>query len=273
MPFNFRIVAYTFCDNLSRNSGIFMAHFQLTLLFAIFKHAVRAKGRGGTCPTSVLTLKSDLKCLCLNFDGKTRTFVIFQVHSWNLWKRLYQYSEEERNIRLQTYFKFLFVRDPLKRLLSAYKNKFIGNDRGVSRSARMHIIMEYRPKDLNKKNNWVSFPEFIQYFSEDRERNQHWRQYEKLCHPCAVNYSFIGHLETLEDDAHLLLKMAAIDDRVSFPPVHKSTSSSEILDYYSQVPVEYITRLGKLYRSDFEMFGYDFPGDLQTLIKNSSSNR
>ena len=47
MTFNFRIVAYTFCDNLSRNSGIFMAHFQLTLLFAIFKHAVRAKGRGG----------------------------------------------------------------------------------------------------------------------------------------------------------------------------------------------------------------------------------
>ena len=210
---------------------------------------------------------------CLNFDGKTRTFVIFQVHRWNLWKRLYQYSEEERNVRLQTYFKFLFVRDPLKRLLSAYKNKFIGSNPGVSSFARMHIIMEYRPKDLNKNNNWVSFPEFIQYFSEDRARNQHWRQYEKLCHPCAVNYSFIGHLETLEDDAHLLLKMAGIDDRVSFPPVHKSTSSSEILDYYSQVPIEYITRLGELYRSDFEMFGYDFPGDLQTLIKTSSSNR
>ncbi|CAH3178842.1 unnamed protein product, partial [Porites lobata] len=196
-----------------------------------------------------------------------------KVHRWNLWKRLYQYSEEERNIRLQTYFKFLFVRDPLKRLLSAYKNKFIGSNPGVSSFARMHMIKEYRPKDLNKNNNWVSFPEFIQYFSEDRERNQHWRQYEKLCHPCAVNYSFIGHLETLEDDAHLLLKMAGIDDRVSFPPVHKSTSLSEILDYYSQVPVEYITRLGKLYRSDFEMFGYNFPGDLQTLIKNSSSNR
>ena len=205
--------------------------------------------------------------------GKTRTFIIFQVHSWNLWKRLYQYSEEERNIRLQTYFKFLFVRDPLKRLLSAYKDKFIGFGTSVSRSTRMHIIKEYRPKDLNKNNNWVSFPEFIQYFSEDRARNQHWRQYEKLCHPCAVNYSFIGHLETLEDDAHLLLKMAGINDRVSFPPVHKSTRSSKTLDYYSQVPVEYITRLGELYRSDFEMFGYNFPGDLQTLIKNSSSNR
>ena len=46
-PFNFGIVACTFSDNLSRNSCIFMAHFQLTLLFAIFKHAGKGKGGGG----------------------------------------------------------------------------------------------------------------------------------------------------------------------------------------------------------------------------------
>ena len=42
-PFNFGIVACTFSDNHSRNSCIFMAHFQLILLFAVFKHAVKAK--------------------------------------------------------------------------------------------------------------------------------------------------------------------------------------------------------------------------------------
>ena len=61
--------------------------------------------------------------------------------------------------------------------------------------------------------------------------------------------------------------MTGIDDRVTFPPVHKSTTSSEVLEYYSQIPSEYITRIGELYRSDFEMFGYDFFREERPLIK------
>ena len=198
---------------------------------------------------------------------------VFQVHKWDLWKRLYQYSEEERAIRLQTYFKYLFVREPLGRLLSAFKDKFIGRDMNVSRLSRNAIVNAYRPQDFYASGeNLVSFPEFIKYFSDDVERNQHWRQYEKLCHPCVINYDFIGHLETLEEDAALLLKMAGIDDRVTFPPIHSSTGSSEVLQYFAQVPPEYITRIGELYRSDFEMFGYEFLGEVQPLLKGTNSS-
>ena len=73
----------------------------------------------------------------------------------------------------------------------------------------------------------------------------------------------------MEDDAPLLLKMAGIDDRVSFPPIHKSTGTDEVLEYYSQVPTRYITRLGELYRSDFEIFGYDYLAPVQPLLNNS----
>ena len=37
----------------------------------------------------------------------------FEVHIWNNWRRLNTYLENEREIRLQTYFKFLCVRKPL----------------------------------------------------------------------------------------------------------------------------------------------------------------
>ena len=190
-----------------------------------------------------------------------------------MWQRLYQYTEEERSERIQTYFKFLFVREPLHRLLSAYKDKFIGSDKGVSKSSRKQIIKLYRPQDYKPNgtynDNNVTFAEFIRYFSNDVPRNQHWRQYEQLCHPCVINYDFIGHLETLEDDAPLLLKMLGIDDRVTFPPIHKSTGSDELLEYYSQVPTRYITRLGELYRNDFEMFGYDYLGHVRSLLNTS----
>ena len=113
----------------------------------------------------------------------------------------------------------------------------------------------------------VTFSEFIKYFSTNRSRNQHWREYGKLCHPCYVNYDFIGHLETLGEDAPLVLKMAGIGDRVTFPPVHGSTGTDEVLKYYSQVPPEDVTRIGELYRDDFEMFGYEFPGPVRPLMK------
>ena len=165
------------------------------------------------------------------------------------------------------------MREPLRRLLSAFKNKFIGDDFLVSRSARLKIIKAYRPHDLNntKLKNQVSFAEFVKYFSYDGQRNRHWLQYERLCFPCFVKYDFIGHLETLAEDSSLVLKMAGIDDRVTFPPIHGSTSSSEVLQYYSQVSSEDILRIGEQYRVDFEMFGYDFLAEVKPLLNNSSS--
>ena len=196
---------------------------------------------------------------------------IERIHRRELWRWLYQYTEEERLKRIKTYFKFVFVREPLHRLLSAYKDKFIGRDRAYGRKVRRQIVKAYRPQDYkpNYKDVNITFAEFIQYFSNDVKRDQHWRQYEKLCHPCVINYDFIGHLETLEEDAALLFRMAGINDRVSFPPIHKSTSTDELLEYYSQVPTQYITRIGELYRSDFEIFGYEYLAPVRSLLNNS----
>ena len=192
------------------------------------------------------------------------------TNRWIMWKRFSNYTEEERSKRLKTYFKFVFVREPLQRLLSAYKNKFIQIPK-YTKDIRKVIVQALRPQDFDQKGrNFISFSEFIQYFSNNISRNQHWRQYEKLCHPCVINYDFIGHFETLEEDAPLLLKMTGIDDRASFPPIHKSTGSDEVLKYYSQVPPEYITRLGELYRNDFEMFGYEYLGPVKKLLNRST---
>ena len=197
------------------------------------------------------------------------------VHRPKLWRRLREYNEEERSFRLKNYFKFIFVREPFHRFLSAFKDKFIGKNRVLSKNIRRTIVKRYRPNDFdpNGENN-VSFSEFAQFYSRAHiNRNPHWRQYEDLCHPCVVNYDFIGHLETMQKDASLLLKMAGIDDRVTFPPIHNATSRSDVLRYYSKVPSEYIARLGEIYRHDFEMFGYEFPGSVKSLLNQTSVGR
>ena len=189
---------------------------------------------------------------------------------WIMWKHLSDYPKEERSKRLNAYFKFVFVREPLQRLLSAYKDWFIRLP-GYTKDIRKDIVQALRPRDFEPEGeNFVSFSEFIQYYSNNISRNHHWRQYEKLSHPCVINYDFIGHFETLEEDGPLLLKMAGIEDRTTFPPIHKSTGSDEVLKYYSQVPPKYIIQLGELYRNDFEMFGYEYLGPVKKLLNQST---
>ena len=203
-----------------------------------------------------------------------RRGIIDKKHTkrWVMWRKLGNYTDAEKSPRLKAQLKFLFVREPLHRLLSAYKDRLANRPHSYTGTKNM-IERALRPlRSEPEENISVSFPEFIQYFSDNKTRNQHWRHYEKLCHPCVINYDFIGHLETLEEDAALLLKMAGIDDRMTFPAIHKSTGSSEVLQYYSQVPPEYINRIGQQYRSDFEMFGYEYLGPVKQLLKRSKND-
>ena len=191
---------------------------------------------------------------------------------WEVIPRLSEHSEEEMSFKLKTYFKFFFVREPLERLLSAYKHKFIQTP-DYTEKIRKNIVQALRPQEYEPRGeNYVSFSEFIQYFSSNISRNQHWRQYEKICHPCAINYDFIGHFETMGADGPVALKLAGIDGRATFPPIYESTGSDEVLEYYSQVPPRYIRKLGEQYRSDFEMFGYEYLGSVKKLLNKSISD-
>ena len=187
---------------------------------------------------------------------------------------LYLYTEEQRVIRLKTYFKFLFVREPLHRLLSAFKDKFLGNitgSREVSRSAREDIVKSYRPRDFVRgESNLVTFSEFIKYFSNPKRwRDHHWRQYDKICHPCLVKYDFIGKLENVSEDGPSLLRMGGLSDKAVFPPIHQHTSGYEVLNNYSQIPPDDIKKIGELYFSDFAMFGYEYLGPVKSVLKNA----
>lgn len=188
-------------------------------------------------------------------------------------KRLNQYSPEDALEMLENYFTFLFVRDPFERLLSAYKSKFLKQNRVFHQTIGRKIIKLSRPnatKHALDAGNDVTFPEFVNYVLKTRHFDEHWRTFDQLCYPCAIRYDFIGHLENLAQDASYLVKMAGIQDRISFPPFQASRTTSELLHYYSQIPKQKILQLAKLYKSDFEMFGYAFPGRLEALVTDSS---
>ncbi|XP_077462327.1 carbohydrate sulfotransferase 12-like [Stigmatopora argus] len=175
--------------------------------------------------------------------------------------------------KLQNYTKFLFVRDPFVRLISAFRDKFERpNELFYSRFGK-DIILRYGnlsgevPKTVAKAHAAGFQPTFLQFIlyllDEAREKkilNDHWRQVNSLCHPCQMNYDFIGQLETLETDAEQLLKLLQVDHLVQFPSGQENhTLASWERDWFGQIPVSMITELYKLYQPDFELFGYPEP--------------
>ena len=195
-----------------------------------------------------------------------------QAQNRTLWKHMNEYSNRNVTEKIQHYYKFLFVREPFERLLSAYKSKFLAKNELYHRTFGREIIKKFRENATEHAKNSgddVTFLEFVKHVAFAEKYEEHWRPYYQLCHACSVDYNFIGHLETIDEDAPFLVKEARIDDRVTFKSRRRSRTSSDLLSYYSQIPFRFLQRLEYIYLKDFEMFGYPFPGPLKSLFKTN----
>lgn len=179
-------------------------------------------------------------------------------------------------VKLKKYTKFLFVRDPFVRLISAYRNKFELRNEDFYRRFAQVMLRRYGnqptpPASVDEAFTvgiHPSFSHFIQYLLDPQTEkempfNEHWRQVYRLCHPCQIDYDFVGHLETAEEDAEHLLRQLRVDNVVEFPTSSRNlTASSWEADWFSTVPVEARRELYKLFEPDFRLFGYNKPDSI-----------
>ena len=185
-------------------------------------------------------------------------------------RRLDTYKPKDIKRILNTYFKVMFVRHPLERLLSAFRNKFMASyNQYFPMKYGRKIIRKYRKNPSAKslaKGSDVRFEEFVKYLLDlkgtSESYNTHWREYYKLCHPCMVQYDMIGKYETLEQDVDYVLKILGVDDLIKFPPKPrvKGPSTRDLLaQSYKNVTSFEIHKLWEMYAVDFAMFGYKYP--------------
>ncbi|XP_054574233.1 carbohydrate sulfotransferase 12 [Eptesicus fuscus] len=192
------------------------------------------------------------------------------------WRRYGKLSRHLMKVRLRKYTKFLFVRDPFVRLISAFRSKFELENEEFYRRFAVPMLRAYAnrtspPASVREAFGAglrVSFANFIQYLLDPRtERlapfNEHWRQVHRLCHPCQIEYDFVGKLETLDRDAAQLLRLLGVDRRLHFPPSYRNrTASSWEEGWFAQIPLAWRQQLYKLYEADFVLFGYPKPESL-----------
>ncbi|XP_050709139.1 carbohydrate sulfotransferase 11-like [Eriocheir sinensis] len=201
----------------------------------------------------------------INPQAELRTSPRYAVHL-SLPVLAFDRNAEEK---LRTYRKFMVVRHPFERVLSAYRDKLEGEyeNPGYSfhKQVGKRIQMKYRGVTYRGGHN-VTFAEFIRFISEagrgtPEQRNEHWRPMHELCQPCAVRYDFIGKYENLKEDADYLLQWLGLTDLVDgFPASDNRTFHASRLDskYLGQLSHSDIMAFHAKHLADFLLFDYKF---------------
>ncbi|XP_012939879.1 carbohydrate sulfotransferase 11 [Aplysia californica] len=196
-------------------------------------------------------------------------------------KKLSEFSSKERVEMLTKYYKVMFVRDPLERLVAAYTGKLAPSwSKYFHKAFGTQIIKRYRrnakPDDI-KKGSSVRFDEFGRYIVDVEHEgsaslNEHWQQYYKLCHPCLINYDYIGSYENVEKDtAHVLDKIGAKSLMKSpFISETKRLSEKELIGTYKTMSSKDLNNLFKIYSPDYTLFGYKCPHFLHQLMEKDT---
>ncbi|XP_028011544.2 carbohydrate sulfotransferase 9 [Eptesicus fuscus] len=193
------------------------------------------------------------------------------VHYGKHLKKLDSFDLKGIYTRLNTYTKAVFVRDPMERLVSAFRDKFEHPNSYYHPVFGKAIIKKYRPNACEKAFNngsGVKFKEFVHYLLDSHRpvgMDIHWEKVSKLCYPCLINYDFVGKFETLEEDANYFLQLIGAPKELKFPNFKDRHSSDERTS--AQVVKQYLKDLTRterqliydFYHLDYLMFNYTTP--------------
>lgn len=148
------------------------------------------------------------------------------------------------------YFKFCFVRNPYTRLLSAYLDKIAGN----SNREKTNILLQmgYKTDDISIN---ISFEQFISTIEQQSPQmmNNHWRHQYYCTYQNAIDYDFIGKLESFNQDFLWVLGKLGATDYYKQESRHATDSKDKLAMYYTN---DLQNRVYSLYQLDFETFGY-----------------
>ncbi|KAL1282673.1 hypothetical protein QQF64_001476 [Cirrhinus molitorella] len=192
------------------------------------------------------------------------------------WMRFGRYAHPLMHHKLKNYKKFLFVRDPFVRLISAFRDKFLKPDDYFYETYGSVMLKRYAniskpPKSVEKAfaaGIRLSFTHFIKYLLDPQTEkttpfNEHWQQMYRLCHPCQIEYDFIGKLETVDEDTEHLLNILGLDNYIHFPPGYENRTALDWeQEWFANISVADRRKLYHLYETDFRFFEYEKPKTL-----------
>ncbi|XP_068249877.1 carbohydrate sulfotransferase 13-like [Palaemon carinicauda] len=206
---------------------------------------------------------------------------------------------EDAEQAFETCLKFMIVRHPFERLVSAYRDKLenlnIGQEHGVGHFYKKYgrkIVEKYRPagqglpavrysQDMDDpslpapKGVEPTFEEFVKYligtdlvyYADD-----HWMPYYLYCTPCLLDYDVIAKFETLERDQNYVILKKHLGNKIkpTWKHLTKGVKTSDtVRKYFATITKKDLMELYKKYQLDFELFDYSVDEYLE-YVRDSS---
>ncbi|XP_065889096.1 carbohydrate sulfotransferase 14-like [Dysidea avara] len=182
-------------------------------------------------------------------------------------------SPAERKKKLDSYFKFVMTRNPLERILSAYRNKFehhpiSKNISGVFDEAKIEMIKINRPYMYAKWERsgrtlkvFPTFNEFIHYLGSHSyyDLDPHFRPLQYICHPCVFHYDFYANLKLMPAEFDRLFEKFNIpQDSFRNQPAHHDTGSL-MPKYYAKLSESEKKMVYQFAHSEMEFYYHIYP--------------
>ena len=184
-----------------------------------------------------------------------------------------KFSNEQRQYMLKHFYKFMIVRDPLERLVSAYRNKLQKkyNEFFVTLGKKLVEKYRYNSKRRAGPEDNATFTECVRYLVDNPswKINEHWMPYEELCRPCNVEYNFIGSIDNLNRDINYVLSRIQANESKYYLSSRGKVlikTKQRTASFLKELPMKYFDQLLTKYKNDHELFDYPLP-DYQTLEK------
>lgn len=148
-------------------------------------------------------------------------------------------------------FKFIFVRNPYNRILSAYLEKM-----GLSDKKRKRCKRKF-PWIFKKYGEKPSFSDFCLYLQAGGlYEDKHWAPQVSLMALPVEEFDFIGKIENIREDFKTVTShVNSLKGREIKRTGPHTGASDKIQKYYNEKTIDIVSRL---YREDFENFGYEY---------------
>lgn len=159
--------------------------------------------------------------------------------------------------------KFLIVRHPLERLLSAYRDKLehMQNREYYYKRFGRRIVLKYRQSG-NMTRLEPTFAEFLRFIVREKYFDEHWMPYSRTCQPCTIHYDYILKFETLDRDENFFIQDANLSRYLyerTYPENRNplGATTRKVLDEYTRgISQSLLDQVYKIYENDYKLFNY-----------------
>ena len=179
---------------------------------------------------------------------------------------------------VNNFYKFVVVRHPLDRLVSAYMDKVhkyplkgLKNTEPHYNWLRKKIYQYVHPDEYRKwydKNGSleieISFVDFISYWlgTQGAQKDEHLIPIVDVCAPCHVRYHYYGNFETYEQDAAVLVQKVGAtmgNLRRGFHILNPLETSTIATELYQELSQEQRIQVLEVLSKDIDFYYHLFP--------------